>query len=175
MEATMRRALPIVLGLSMTACTTLTIPGSPAKLAAPPAPETPVVLGTAIISPGSVVPAVEDAVRTNPASAASIAGAAASAAPDQAGDIRAAAIRQAPAEAAAVTGATTVKRRPPPPARIQIMRHDQVTEIVDAAEFKDAVTHARFSHDGFTRLGTGIARTLASLGRSVLQLVEDLR
>ena len=144
----------------------------PTRKATPPSPETPAVLGTAIIAPDRVVPAVTDAVRADPGAAATIAGAATVAAPTQAAAIRSAAINEAPGEAAAVTRATRAKA-PNPPAN-DIPRHERLAAIVEASEFSDASKTARFSLDGFTRIGGEVTRSLAALSRAVRQFVTDL-
>lgn len=162
----------ILAAIPMAACSML----MPPRAGTPSSAETPVVLGTAIIAPDRVVPVVTDAVRSDPQSAVEIATAATAGAPSQATAIRTAVIREAPANAEAVTAATAVKpRRTQPTDRIEVPRHDRLTSLVDAAGFVDASQTAKFQTDVVSRVGGGIARTFAGLGRSVLQFVEDLK
>jgi hypothetical protein len=103
---------------------------TPILLSAEP---TMIVLATAIIAPDALVAVVSDAVMAAPDSAVAIAAAAVAGAPDQALAVRAAVVRLAPLDAAAVVAVTTVRRRGPVFARVEIPNADRLASLVERA------------------------------------------
>ncbi|MBI2204360.1 MAG: hypothetical protein HYU41_10980 [Candidatus Rokubacteria bacterium] len=165
--------LTLVLAAALLAAGCAALSGTPSPSTAAPAP----VVAAGMMAPEEVVPAVTEAVKSSPASAAAIAGASSVAVPDQAAGIRSAVIRLAPDDAASIVAATDVKPRPPAVTRVEIPNPDRVATIVASAD-KARIEPAGVSGyvpQGLSRFGSDITRVLATAARSVRQFVDDLR
>ena len=141
-------------------------------------PHAPVILGTAIIAPDALVNVVTETARADRGGAPAIAAVAASGAPDQSAAIRSAVISVAPAEATAVAAATRTTRTAPAVTRVAIPNPDRLALLVaDATSLTsgELAEPPRFGAGGMSRLGAEITRALLGVGRSVRQLVDDLR
>ena len=89
---------------------------------------------------------------------------------------RAAAPPPPDAPAAALASAAAAPGQPTPAVDgSEAPRHERVASMVDVPGFVSASQTAKFHPDLVSRMGSGVARSLAGLGRSLMQLIDDLR